>query len=618
MSQVKSQVRGGVFAWRWMFVLVCLGYFFVTTSAQGLRGNDNSIMSKEDEEQQTEQHRELQTGDAMREKFQMEKAKFFEKLEVDYGEFTDALFLADHPTIPDKQSSLGRITFMTAVPNANVSWTRLVRKMAIKIADAKETKFVWATGGHSASAGHGNLFEESYTNVLDRAAAPIFQSVGIEFHARSYAMGGTPSGLEIASCAKEVFGTDVDLVSWDYGMCDGREYNRNELYARRVAMIPTMPAVVSLNPGRDGGRRGVMEHLTNLGMTALVMNDKELTDRFALLPNCAEIDQDTIDALPKYVKYFQCGGGVENGEVCGAHKWTDTGDDQCEKRKFRTSWHPGWKHHAFEGNVWALFLMEIIDDALELLKSPEAVGEPALFVEKLRKEERSNYEKLLASNDFQHRKYEQEIVDASLDTIYMSPNYCHTARIPAEQRFLGILTGRAEGHTVKTPVADIDKGVLELTAARKADVTPSEMPLVYDGSHRQPCGIMVQNDFKDFYFVAGKYSDYVSHTIPADADISYYGRTDKLRGVVAVCDAACGWHCPAETLDAFSSTQEGTTHWKVNGQPVHSITKWDQCVLLKRTEDSVIWDANAQGKFEISVKVDDASKYLRLSSFMVW
>ena len=304
-------------------------------------------MSKDEEEQdrktgQQQQQRDLQTTAAMREKFQMEKAKFYEKLQMNYGEYMEALFVADHPTIPDQKTSIGRITFMTAVPNANVSWTRLVRKMAIKIADAQETKFVWATGGHSASAGHGNLFEESYTNVLDVAAAPIFQSVGIDFHARSYAMGGTASGLEIAACAKEVFGTDVDLVAWDYGMCDGRDYNRFEFYARRVALIPTMPAVVALNPSKDTGRTGVMEHMTNLGMTALAMNNKALTDRFAALPNCAEVDQETIDGLPKYLKYFQCSGGVENGEVCGEHKWTFTGDDVCEKRKFRTSWHPGW------------------------------------------------------------------------------------------------------------------------------------------------------------------------------------------------------------------------------------------------------------------------------------
>ena len=54
------------------------------------------------------------------------------------------------------------------------------------------SKFVWAAGGHSASAGHGNLFNESYTAYLDYFITPIFKSIGIEFVPRNYAMGGTP------------------------------------------------------------------------------------------------------------------------------------------------------------------------------------------------------------------------------------------------------------------------------------------------------------------------------------------------------------------------------------------------------------------------------------------
>ena len=130
------------------------------------------------------------------------------------------------------------------------------------------SKFVWAAGGHSASAGHGNLYNESYTAYLDYFVSPILKSIGIEFVPRNYAMGGTPyvhllnfvaflfwsgccvwrllsfifrqrekltscvfcfsclfvlcalfftknvihsSGLEISMCSKEVFGEDVDM-----------------------------------------------------------------------------------------------------------------------------------------------------------------------------------------------------------------------------------------------------------------------------------------------------------------------------------------------------------------------------------------------------------------------
>lgn len=42
-------------------------------------------------------------------------------------------------------------------------------------------RFVHATGGHSSSAGHGNLFNESYTAIMTNDLQPIFESIGIDF-----------------------------------------------------------------------------------------------------------------------------------------------------------------------------------------------------------------------------------------------------------------------------------------------------------------------------------------------------------------------------------------------------------------------------------------------------
>jgi hypothetical protein len=84
--------------------------------------------------------------------------------------------------------------------------------------DPNAVTFVWATGGHSSSAGHGNLHNESYTAVLERAVSGVFQSAGIRFEGRNRAMGGTNSYPEIALCGQEVFGLDIDVLSWDYAM----------------------------------------------------------------------------------------------------------------------------------------------------------------------------------------------------------------------------------------------------------------------------------------------------------------------------------------------------------------------------------------------------------------
>jgi hypothetical protein len=57
--------------------------------------------------------------------------------------------------------------------------------------DPSYARYVWVTGGHSASAGHGNLYNETYTVFLERAVKGVFGAIGVEFEGRNYAMGGT-------------------------------------------------------------------------------------------------------------------------------------------------------------------------------------------------------------------------------------------------------------------------------------------------------------------------------------------------------------------------------------------------------------------------------------------
>lgn len=63
---------------------------------------------------------------------------------------------------------------------------------------ATHTRFVWATGGNSIAAGHGNLYNESYTAFLSRAVTDVFAAIGIEFVARNYGIGGMDSAPQIA------------------------------------------------------------------------------------------------------------------------------------------------------------------------------------------------------------------------------------------------------------------------------------------------------------------------------------------------------------------------------------------------------------------------------------
>jgi hypothetical protein len=280
--------------------------------------------------------------DQLIEKFQVARAQYYEKLKVDYGEgYFEALFIAS-----DKASSVGKPLFTTGAKQSEVPWARVVRKVSIKILEYMRTgtpqPLVWATGGHSASAGHGNFFNESYTSILNSNSA-VFEDVGLAFAARSYAMGGTSSGPEIATCAKEIFGLDVDMVAWDYGMCDGRNYASFELYAYRVGALPNRPAVLMMQPGGVPGRTAIVEQLADRGLAILKMDDTYMNaELHTAFPDCTILEVDAIDALPDFVKSFRCGNAVEKGEPCSESKWTLTGDEVCDNRRFRTSWHPGW------------------------------------------------------------------------------------------------------------------------------------------------------------------------------------------------------------------------------------------------------------------------------------
>ncbi len=102
------------------------------------------------------------------------------------------------------------------------SWDRLKARIMIKLIHVlthptTPQPFVWATGGHSSAAGHGNFYDESYTAVLERNVKEIFEAVGIQFTGRNYAMGGSDAAPEAAWCNEEIFGTDLDVLVWDYG-----------------------------------------------------------------------------------------------------------------------------------------------------------------------------------------------------------------------------------------------------------------------------------------------------------------------------------------------------------------------------------------------------------------
>lgn len=194
--------------------------------------------------------------------------------------------------------------------------------------------------GNDAAAGHGNFFDEQYTMVLQDRARDLFHSVGLDLVARPFGMGGTTSAPEIAGCLKEIYGTDVDLITWDYAMTDGRNYWRMEFFAHRVEILQNHPTLLVLNSGTEPQRRELVDHLTNQGMSVLRQDAKYMVEKSLLFPDTRFREPEELEAMPEHVRHFRCGYGFENGKGCMEYKFRHNGT--CDERPHQTNWHKGW------------------------------------------------------------------------------------------------------------------------------------------------------------------------------------------------------------------------------------------------------------------------------------
>lgn len=199
-----------------------------------------------------EQRKKHHGGDFLKssdlaEQFHAAKKKLIEDLKDKYGSFYDAILTQDgqwrkgFSGINTNDISGGRfrrklkmklLEMQAAIraDNAHMegcdcnkedSRRRRLEPKTLVLPQLQDTysNFVWATGGHSAAAGHGNLYNESYTAFMERSVKPIFEAVGIGFEGRNYAMGGMRSGPEFALCQESIFGLDGKCF-WIRLLCD--------------------------------------------------------------------------------------------------------------------------------------------------------------------------------------------------------------------------------------------------------------------------------------------------------------------------------------------------------------------------------------------------------------
>lgn len=169
------------------------------------------------------------------------------------------------------------------------------------------------------------------------------------------------------------------------------------------------------------------------------------------------------------------------------------------------------KWHAFQGNLYSLFLTEVIEDALEAIKKEGS--DPNLLLSQLQKQEEQDFKEFEASQDFIYGEKWSDAFKGTLTAHQLadSPVFCHTARIPAHSRFMGYVTD----NPFPGAMCDFDQGI---SLKLGLDFNVGELLLTYDERDRQDCPALIQVDYKDFFLASGDYDGFQTMIVPNDSE----------------------------------------------------------------------------------------------------
>ena len=270
------------------------------------------------------------------------------------------------------------------------------------------------------------------------------------------------------------------------------------------------------------------------------------------------------------------------------------------------------KWHAYYGNIYTLFLMDLLDDSLQEIKQ-KLLDSPTMLWKRLRMEEESEFKAFEASDNFKYaHRWDVEGTALTTELFYHHSVYCHTARLPAETRY----NGKVFNLNRNDDWFNFKKG---FSAKRLTTNPEKEMRLAYAAREKHDCPLTLHIDSRDFFFATPRFGDFQVITAPNIEEFKYYG-PHAPKGLILMCPAACTHDsCPGHKAVGASHVNEGKEiEIQVNGEKVARAAQLDDCFLLERESGDFQWEPHDGGRFDIGVKMLDSRRHLRLSSVIVW
>jgi len=227
----------------------------------------------------------------------------------------------------------------------NVAWmyANSFNALAKKLLNAMLTNdhFFVTLGGHSAAAGHGNNFWQSYMMEFQRVMEPVFDRLGMVLVSSNRAQGGMGT-LQAALAGTGIYG-DPDFMLWDSSMTEKDGKAQDVFFRQAVLSGERVPILFDMGGGRgmmDKLRDQVGAHIGGIHTVAIFPQFKNTTIDFSDKKYNAACWTDRVDVEPPVEQYPGFGG--------------------------QASWHPGnWVHQSTARKISLLFL-HALDEALTL------------------------------------------------------------------------------------------------------------------------------------------------------------------------------------------------------------------------------------------------------------
>jgi len=518
------------------------------------------------------------------------------------------------------------------------SMKRLTRRILIKHLEAvlRENNspppvFTWITAGDSSAAGHGNLYSQSYTAVLQETVEVSFGALGIHFEAKNYGMGNYNSAPELALCMNEIFGDDIDVLMWDFASLQpaSEPVHKSVLWAHRAGIHPTQPILFSYDS--FGERFLKLQEFDGIG--SVLMNSDALQSIRQSIPDSNAVS-DPMHDLPEAIRYYRCGESIEGGIrcddsmrnfVCYADEHISEEDaldlNLCREQKFhtkpcidarfQTSWHPGWRDHKLKGHLLGHFLINALDDALIELEQLKTLrgDDPSTLLKHLEQEEerdRRSFNRNFVGKDYWNIKG----IGMDWKLLLRGESICHTALLPSKSRLQGLTT---ESDLSGDERSGFDTGFNQFLMTSPGGV----LPLAYDMNDRQHCQLL-EVDHKDFFLVREQ-DGFVSTIVPNDREVEVYKRSTLPEGIIMVCLKLCPLNkCP----DAYVSFDEISRNKRlfvsVDGKPVTGVHKLDSNCNVLVGEHGIRFGKRDQYQLDFNINGPGNLYVLKISSIIVF